>query len=304
VQLIVSELGIESLVNVALQLGEGLAAPLAYPLDPSRRLFWVFLLSSALLVLLVLVLERKQLTPRLLLKLFFNRRYWLHRSTLTDIGCLLCNSMLRAAILVPLIGSHLIATLWVARLLQGQFGDAPSIGISTGTIAVLFTLCFFIAEDLSRFSVHRLLHRWPLLWRFHRLHHSAEILTPLTLHRVHPVEMCLNTGRGLLVFGMVSGSFVYLFGNQLSGLDILGVDILGFLFNLLGANLRHSHIWLSFGPLERWLISPAQHQIHHSSAQQHKDKNFGTCLAIWDQLGGSLVRSGRKQNLRFGLSNS
>jgi sterol desaturase/sphingolipid hydroxylase (fatty acid hydroxylase superfamily) len=62
-----------------------------------------------------------------------------------------------------------------------------------------------------------------------------------------------------------------------------------FIFNSLAANLRHSHVWLSFGPvLERVISSPAQHQIHHSDAPRHFDKNFGINLSLWDWMFGTL----------------
>jgi len=160
---------------------------------------------------------------------------------------------------------------------------------------------FFIAEDVSRFALHRWMHVSPFLWRFHTVHHSAINLTPVTVHRVHPVEMSLYYLRGLMVFGLVSGVFLYLFGGQLHGWEILGVDCLGFLFNALGANLRHTPIWLTFGRFERWFISPAQHQIHHSAAVAHYDKNFGTCLAIWDRLGNSWLPAKGQSVREYGL---
>ena len=62
-----------------------------------------------------------------------------------------------------------------------------------------------------------------------------------------------------------------------------------FIFNVTGANLRHSHIWISYGRVvERVLISPAQHQLHHSIDPRDGNANFGAVLAIWDWLGGSL----------------
>lgn len=295
------------------QLMQGLIAPVHFLLEPSSRMFWLFWVSSALLASAVLYVQYRQDLQhrhnsdrrpfwRHLLRNFFSRRYWLTRSTATDLGYLLVNSLLRAAIIVPLVGSHLMATLWVARLLQANLGDAPSSDLPWLAIAGLYTITFFLVEDLSRFSLHMAMHRVPFLWRLHRAHHSAAILTPLTLHRVHPVEMTLYYIRGMVVFGLVSGIFVYLFGRQLSGLDVLGVDLLGFAFNFFGANLRHSHIWLSFGPLEKWFISPAQHQIHHSRAPEHRDRNFGTCLALWDRLLGTSVPAGfRKQPLKFGI---
>lgn len=270
-------------------------------IDPSKRLFWGFLASSAVLIVATWFLQQKKMTWRRICATFFAREYWLTRSTLVDVSFLGLNTFLRTVLLVPLFGSHLVGALWVGRSLQGQFGTMPELQLPVWLIGIAYTLVFFIVEDLSRFSLHRLMHRVPLLWGFHRTHHSAEILTPLTLNRVHPVEMSLYFLRGLIVFSLVSGAFIYVAGSKLTALEILGVDALGFLFNFLGANLRHSHIWLSFGPFERWFISPAQHQIHHSADIQHRDKNFGTCLACWDKWFGSWVKAGSRRRFRFGL---
>src|SRR5690606_5608036 len=115
----------------------------------------------------------------------FSRRHWLNHSTATDLGLLLGNSTLRLLLIIPLLSSHLLATLWVARTLQTQLGDAPAMALPGLAIAGLYTLTFFLVEDLSRFSLHMAMHKVPFLWRFHRLHHSARRLTPLTLFRIH-----------------------------------------------------------------------------------------------------------------------
>ena len=228
--------------------------------------------------------------------------YWRQRTHLVDMGLMFGNGALKVAILVPLFGSHILATVWVARCLQSWLGDAPALELPWLMIALSYTLVFFLLEDFSRFALHFCMHRIPWLWRLHSLHHSANRLSPLTLFRVHPIEMMLYYLRGMAVFGLVSGSFVYLFGARLSGIDILGVDALGFMFNLIGANLRHSHIWLSFGWLERFFISPAQHQLHHSSAPEHRDRNLGTCLALWDRSMNTWLAAGPARKLTFGLT--
>lgn len=279
-----------------------LIAPLSYPMDPAKRIFWGFLLSSLIIASLTVAWQTKSWNLRKQAKSFFNPSYWLHPSSRIDFGFLFLNNGLRVLVLVPLIGGQLAVTVWVAGKLQFYFGDFDPIRWSWFAIGVCYTLTFFLMEDLSRFLLHTAMHRVPFLWRFHKTHHSAEVLTPFTLHRTHPVEMTLYYLRSILVFALVSGVFVYLFRNRVNGFDILGVDLLGFLFNFLAANLRHSHIWLSFGVVEKWFISPAQHQIHHSSAAEHRDKNFGTCLAIWDKWLGSWVPAGSKRKLRFGLS--
>ena len=53
--------------------------------------------------------------------------------------------------------------------------------------------------------------------------------------------------------------------------------------------------------MEHFFISPAQHQVHHSTDEAHFNKNYGTWLAIWDWMGGSLYVTGQKETLRFGL---
>lgn len=274
--------------------------PFGFVFDPSRRLFWGFLLSSLLLALAVLYAQDRGWRWRKIKKALFNPRYWLHPSSLQDAGYLLLNGALKVLIVAPLIGGQLAATAGVAGVLQTSLGDAPVIAAPAALVCIAYTLVFFFCEDLSRYGLHRAMHGIPWLWRLHRVHHSAAVLTPLTLYRVHPVEMSLYYCRGIAVFAAVSGLFIYLFRGKVGGYDILGVDALGFLFNFFGANLRHSHIWLSFGRFEKLLMSPAQHQIHHSNAPEHRDKNFGTCLACWDRLAGTLVMAGPRRKLRFG----
>nr|WP_216092588.1 sterol desaturase family protein [Candidatus Marithrix sp. Canyon 246] len=48
---------------------------------------------------------------------------------------------------------------------------------------VLFTLSLFIFSDLTRYLLHRLLHSIPILWEFHKVHHSAKVLNPFTFYR-------------------------------------------------------------------------------------------------------------------------
>ncbi len=129
------------------------------------------------------------------------------------------------------------------------------------------------------------------------------MITPFTVQRVHPLEGCVNALRGTLTLGVVTGAFIWLFPGRVRGWEILGVDAIGFLFALGGANLRHSHVWLSYGPtLESVLVSPAQHQIHHSADPRHYDRNFGAALAVWDAIFGTLYVAREREKLRFGLA--
>jgi sterol desaturase/sphingolipid hydroxylase (fatty acid hydroxylase superfamily) len=53
--------------------------------------------------------------------------------------------------------------------------------------------------------------------------------------------------------------------------------------------------------LEKILVSPAQHQLHHSINSKHFDCNFGAILSIWDTIGGSCLTSNKDQQIEFGL---
>jgi hypothetical protein len=56
--------------------------------------------------------------------------------------------------------------------------------------------------------------------------------------------------------------------------------------------------------LEHIVISPAQHQIHHSRAVEHHDKNYGEVLAIWDWMFGTLYVPNGRETIDFGLADA
>ncbi|MGH8546663.1 MAG: sterol desaturase family protein, partial [Gammaproteobacteria bacterium] len=90
----------------------------------------------------------------------------------------------------------------------------------------------------------------------------------------------------------------------IEALTILGINAVSALFRIFGANLRHSHIWFSFGPvLNHIFVSPAHHQIHHSARPEHWNRNYGEVFAIWDWMFGTLVLPSEeiRKNLILGV---
>jgi sterol desaturase/sphingolipid hydroxylase (fatty acid hydroxylase superfamily) len=68
------------------------------------------------------------------------------------------------------------------------------------------------------------------------------------------------------------------------------------------SSLQHSHLWISFGPkLEHIFSNPAQHQIDHSSAPQHLDRNLSQYFSFIDWIGGTLYVPKGEETLEFGL---
>ncbi|MBL8680609.1 MAG: sterol desaturase family protein [Myxococcales bacterium] len=281
-------------------LVDALFEPVTHLSDPSRRLFVPFLLSAALVAWALGMLRGASALASA--KSLADRRVWLHRSSRADLELIALKALLRALAMTVTGASALVIAGRTVSALR-SIAAPPSLAAPAWLVAALFTITAFVLEDASRFALHWLMHKVPALWAFHRVHHSAEVLTPFTLYRTHPVESALNHSRSAIVIGTVTGAFVWLFGTAVRGWELFSVDAIGFLWSLAGANLRHSHVWLSFGPrVERWLLSPAQHQIHHSTALAHLDKNFGTILALWDRLARSLYTTNHaREPLAFGL---
>ena len=124
----------------------------------------------------------------------------------------------------------------------------------------------------------------------------------MTVFRTHPLEGIIFSLRSSVTQAISISSFIFLFGNTVSLYTILGVNIFVFIFNVLGSNLRHSHVGIQYWKwVEYIFISPAQHQLHHSIAKEHHDKNFGAALAIWDWFFGSLHHSEDFETLELGI---
>jgi Fe(3+) dicitrate transport protein len=257
--------------------------------DPASRTFWVGLLLS---VGIAGLFGGLSLSRALSLAT--------HRSSLLDAQLLVARQLLGAVGLLPAFGGGWWLATGLVRWLDGAVGAPDLGGWSPAAVAALYTAALFVVWDLSRYALHRLMHEVPALWAIHQVHHSAEVLTPLTFHRVHPLESVLYGVRGALVGGVSAGLFYWAFRDAATVWTLAGVHAVGLVLNVTFGNLRHSHVWLRFGPLERWLISPAQHQLHH--ALDGDRRNYGTWLAVWDRLGGSLVLAGSVPPPRFGLS--
>ena len=89
----------------------------------------------------------------------------------------------------------------------------------SSVFAIFFYTCIlFLADDLSRFRLHLCMHKIPVLWRFHQVHHSATELTPLTFFRIHPVESILYQIRAVIITGSVAGMCYWFCGKGVTPL--------------------------------------------------------------------------------------
>lgn len=230
------------------------------------------------------------------------RAVYRHRSNLLDIKLFLTHNL---ASFLGLFGA-LMFTPAVAHWMLGLLGHAAEGGLPiTWGRSLAATVLIVMASDFCKYWAHRIHHEWKILWPFHAVHHSADVLTPLTVMRAHPVETII---RNLLISGLVGvvqALILVLLVGRIDLVTIAGANALYFLFNALGSNLRHSHIWLSYGyVLEHILISPAQHQVHHSVEVKHHDKNYGSIFALWDWMFRTLYVPRSREALTFGVSDA
>lgn len=267
---------------------------LEYFINPNKRIFWVYILSSLFLACIYFYFNKNKLKVNLSSKL------WFHPSARLDYYYFFIGYFIKVFLLFPIVVSAKSIALWINKFLYLTFGYFENTSFSYEVIIVLYTISLFTISDFTRYWLHRFLHTIPFLWEFHKIHHSAKVLTPITFYRVHPLENLLFGFRYSISIGLVTGVFIYFFGAMIDIYSVLGVNIFIFIFSLFGSNLRHSHIAFSYPKfLEKIFISPKQHQIHHS--KKYFDKNYGGYLAIWDNIFGTLKFSSEVKVLKFGL---
>jgi sterol desaturase/sphingolipid hydroxylase (fatty acid hydroxylase superfamily) len=240
---------------------------------------------------------------RVLVRALVPSRIIRSRSGRLDIAAFLFSIfLLTAALGWALVSSEVFATAAEAQLAD-IFGPARDSGAPLWLASALLTLGMYLAYEFAYWLNHWLSHRLPLLWEFHKVHHSAESLSTLTNFRVHPVDTVVFYNMASAMTGLAAGTISFGFGRPVDPWILGGSNVLIFISSWLLTYLQHSHLWMSFhGNLGKLLVSPAHHQIHHSVDPQHHNRNFGSTLAIWDWLFGTLhIPAERREQLRFGV---
>jgi sterol desaturase/sphingolipid hydroxylase (fatty acid hydroxylase superfamily) len=195
-------------------------------------------------------------------------------------------------------------TYYVAGCLMGHLSDAASLGAmllirrvtgpSSTSIAALQPewaqlLEIVIMSDLLVYLSHRCLHRFPFLWRFHRVHHSSRQMDWLANVRLHPVDKLFED----------SFKFIPIFWVGFADMPVLAYTILLTLHGFL----NHSNVNINFGFL-RWIIaSPQFHHWHHANDPDSYNKNFAPHLAVFDLLfGTAYLPAGRSMPNKYGIA--
>jgi len=151
-------------------------------------------------------------------------------------------------------------------------------------------LTMFLIADFIQWNTHRLLHRVPWLWEFHKLHHSVKEMGFAAHLRYHWMESIVYKSIQYLPLAMIG------FGIQ----DFFVIHIL----TVFIGHINHANLNWTYGPLKYLLNNPQMHIWHHAKelpASRPYGVNFGISLSLWDYLFGTayMPHSGRDIELGF-----
>lgn len=281
-----------------------------FPLNSGTRIYVLYLLSSVLIAFAIYVVKSRKSNEvegeRSFIGFLFPKKVWSHPSAWLDVRYFFFHQLVGHFLMLGLFaGSAALAYSWTIGDVSAQDPSAvqPLTGWKGTAVAFAYMTVFFLVSDFIGFYMHYLQHKIPILWQFHKVHHSAEVMHPLSNFREHPVDNFvykITIGMGA---GAVTGLFFRFMGYSPSLPSLLGVPILMFLFNVVGYNLRHSHIWLRWpGVWSKVFPSPAHHHVHHSCHPDHLDKNFAFMFPFWDVLFGTYVMPEDNKDVKFGVT--
>ncbi|MEJ8841823.1 sterol desaturase family protein [Lacibacter sp. H375] len=188
---------------------------------------------------------------------------------------------------------HLIIHTFLAILIikLSDWCASAEFGLVYWTNANILVTIFIgvLALDFSSWLVHLVMHKVPLLWRFHLIHHSDTNVDVTTGLRHHPGDSLLR-GIFFLLLIFISGAPMY------------SVMIYQTLV-VLATAFTHANIRLPVKldkALSYILISPNMHKVHHHWKQPYTDSNYGAVFSIWDRLLGTFTSLDIK-DVRYGL---
>lgn len=247
--------------------------------------------------------RNRRIRVRTIARALFPKRI-LCASTYTDVGYMYYNLFVHGLAFGWALVSYEYLTNGLIAGLVVVFGPVTPSALPAVVTQPVITVALFLGYEIGYWLDHWLCHRVPFMWEFHRVHHSAEVLTPLTNFRVHPVDSIIYSNILAVTAAVANGVAHYAFGDTSHQSALSGTNIILIVFIHVYVHLQHTELWIAFrGSFGRIFMSPAHHRVHHSDNPAHFNRNFGSCLAIWDGLFGTLyVPKKQREKLHFGVA--
>ncbi len=177
-----------------------------------------------------------------------------------------------------LISSMLVQVLGFLTLAPANFVNATADLDAVRAFIVgmpfwLQVIVIMLATDFVQYWVHRAFHTFPILWRFHAIHHSTKKMDWLAGARMHFVEIAVL--RGLTAVPM------FTLGFQPEAIQAYLLIVYFY------SSFIHANIGWRFGFVERFLVTPRFHHWHHGSDRDAIDINYASHFPIYDWLFGT-----------------
>ena len=131
----------------------------------------------------------------------------------------------------------------------------------------------FIALDFAGYWVHRIAHRYNIFWNNHIVHHSSE-------------EFNLACALRQSIAEIVKIFTVFLIPAALLGVPAKVIAIVAPI-QLFAQFWYHTQHINKMGWLEKIIVTPSLHRVHHAINKEYIDKNFSQIFIIWDKLFGT-----------------
>lgn len=135
----------------------------------------------------------------------------------------------------------------------------------------------FVLLDITLYSWHRACHVFDGLWMFHKVHHSDLSMNVTTAFRVHLVEVFLTTVVKAIFIVVLGVDSILVLVNEM-------IITLFVIFHHSNMTFRHESV------LGLFIVTPAQHRVHHSVLREEHDNNYGAVFPFWDKLFGTFIK--------------
>jgi sterol desaturase/sphingolipid hydroxylase (fatty acid hydroxylase superfamily) len=166
-----------------------------------------------------------------------------------------------------------------------------TVGLSDAVLpAHIVVLAGLVLLDGTTYVLHRLMHRIPILWHVHRVHHDDDFVDVTTTFRQHPLETFLRIA-------------VLIVATVILGLPSYALAVYRTI-SALNAQLEHANValWRPFDEIVSLaIVTPNMHKVHHARRPPETDSNYGNIFSIFDRTFRTFLPGERAASIEYGL---
>ena len=165
--------------------------PLYYVTQSGSQYYWPTYVSAAVFALIISMIVSRgfRMSFRRAKEIILPSKLLAHESSKLDAKMFFVGLYYMALQVLLVGGTTVLSVDGTVAFLNRFFGAAPAAVGPSWTVTGMTMLLVFLAVEFGYWFSHFLMHKIPFMWEFHKVHHSAEVLTPLTEWRQHPVEL-------------------------------------------------------------------------------------------------------------------